>query len=53
MTDRQKDMIRFIAGLLAFGYEVIIENSDRPWIIVTAAGLMGYSAVTNLAGRLK
>lgn len=53
MTDKLKDRLRFTVGLLAFVYEVTVESGDRPWIIVTAAGLMGYSVVTKLADRLK
>lgn len=51
MNERLKDRLRFISGLLVLGYETVIEKADRPWLIVAAIGLMGYSGITKL-GKL-
>lgn len=52
MRESLKDGIRFFTGLTMLIFETGWEKADRPWLIVAALGLMGYSGVTKLASRL-
>lgn len=53
MSESLKDKIRFFAGVMLLTYETAVEKADRPWLIVAALGLMGYSQIGRLADTLK
>lgn len=52
MREKWKDGIRFGLGTLILIYETVIEQADRPWIVVAGLGLVGYSGVSKLARSL-
>lgn len=46
-----RSYILLIAGLAAIGWEIVVEQSDRPTIIVAALLMMGISVPLNLDER--
>jgi len=43
MSDRLRKVLLFVAGLIAFVWQVLFEKNDRPLILVLIAGMVGVS----------
>lgn len=45
-------VIIFLAGVLAFGWQVLAEDADRPYLLAVIAGMLGLPFV-RLADKLR
>lgn len=36
-----RDIIAFFGGMTVIGFETVVANADRPWLLVVAIGMMG------------
>lgn len=52
LLKKAQPLVIFLAGIFAFGWQVLAEDSDRPYLLAVIAGMLGLPFV-RLADKLR